>query len=104
LSSPSNLVGNFPQIWRVEDHEPADLKFYKELDSALVKAGLPHILDILSVTDAVNAMLETKVADKSMYTILYGIYQNMKNPTYQSVPGLTRLFGRLIGAYAKFRQ
>src|SRR5262249_48787113 len=52
------LVGDFPQIWNVEDHEPADLKYFTELDEALCKDNLPHILDILSITRLVEALLE----------------------------------------------
>jgi ADP-heptose:LPS heptosyltransferase len=47
----------------VEDHEPDDLKYYTALDEALFKDGLPHLLDILSVTQLVNTLLEADLPE-----------------------------------------
>jgi hypothetical protein len=60
------LVGDFPQIWNVEDHEPADLKYFTELDEALCKDNLPHILDILSITRLVEALLEVDLPEEQI--------------------------------------
>src|SRR5256885_7445705 len=65
---PIGLVGNFPMIWRIEDYEPDDLRFAKELDSGLVAANLPHALDILGVTELVNLILASSVSDKPLLT------------------------------------
>jgi hypothetical protein len=64
------LVGDFPQIWKVEDHEPADLKYFTELDEALCKDRLPHILDILSVTRLVEALLEIDLPEEQIQAYL----------------------------------
>jgi hypothetical protein len=63
---PTGLVGNFPTIWRIEDHEPDDLRFAKELDSGLIAANLPHALDILGVTELVNWILTSSVNDRTL--------------------------------------
>ena len=60
---PLGLVANFPQIWRVEDNEPPDLRFAKQLDKALCDANLPHVLDILGVTGAVDQFLESDILE-----------------------------------------
>jgi len=99
---PFGLVANFPQIWRIEDHEPADLKFYKELDSALFAAKLPHVLDIVGATELVNAILEASVLDENiLIQILRRLPRELGDPLNQSIAGVTRLFNQLTTALGK---
>jgi hypothetical protein len=41
------FVGPRCRIWDPEDHEPEELLPWKELDSQLVRLGLPHLMDLL---------------------------------------------------------
>jgi hypothetical protein len=99
---PFNLVANFPQIWRIEDHEPADLKYYKELDSALFAAKLPHVLDILGATELVNSILEANAFDEHILAqTLLQLRRVLVAPFNQGISSLTRLFGQLAVALSK---
>ena len=101
LSTHPALVGDFPQIWRLEENEPEDLKFYTELDNALFEAGLPHLLDILSVTSVVNAVLEADQPAAQIKAYLQTCVERLetlKKPAHQGIPALAGLLVRLMGA------
>jgi hypothetical protein len=49
-----HLLGDFCEIWDPEDYEPPDVAFFKDLDEALMREGLPHFLDIFRVIDLVE--------------------------------------------------
>jgi hypothetical protein len=65
-----SLVGDFPQIWKIEAHEPDDLKFFKDLDRELFNSNLPHLFDILSITPLVGALLEADPRDELIIPFL----------------------------------
>ena len=95
---PMGLVGNFPMIWRIEDYEPDDLRFAKELDSGLVAANLPHALDIVGVTELVNLILASSVNDKSLLTEAIGLIRAaVGQPQNATMANLQTLASRLMG-------
>jgi putative NAD(P)-binding protein len=96
------LVGDFPQIWNVEDQEPADLRYFTELDEALCKDNLPHILDILSVTRLVEALLELDLKDSQVRRLLArlgSIFDSLKPAINQGVLASGQAFGEMVGAH-----
>jgi hypothetical protein len=48
------LIGDFCEIWDPEDCEPPDIAPFKDLDEALMREGLPHILDVFRVIEFVE--------------------------------------------------
>ena len=50
------LLGDLCEIWDPEDCEPPGLNTFRELDEALMREGLPHILDIFAVFDLVESL------------------------------------------------
>jgi hypothetical protein len=46
-----SLFGDLCEIWNPEDYELPDLEPLKELDEALMREGLPHILDIFRTSE-----------------------------------------------------
>src|SRR5262249_7010819 len=50
------LFGDFCDIWNPEDYEPQDLSTLKDLDTALMREGLPHVVDIFRVIDMIEAL------------------------------------------------
>jgi hypothetical protein len=95
---PIGLVGNFPMIWRIEDYEPDDLRFAKELDSGLVGANLPHALDIIGVTELVNLILTSSANDKPLLTEAIGLIRAaLGQPHQTTMANLKTLADRLMG-------
>jgi hypothetical protein len=93
---PIGLVGNFPTIWRIEDYEPNDLRFAKDLDSGLIAANLPHALDILGVTELVNWILTSPVNDRTLLTeAIVLIRAALGQPQQTIMANLKGLAGRL---------
>lgn len=58
FNKQGNLIGDLCKIWDPEKNELPDLDLAKELDEALLQKGLPHFLDILRVTDFLEALPE----------------------------------------------
>jgi len=50
------LFGDFCDIWDPEDYEPLDLTTFKDLDTTLMREGLPHVFDIFRVIDMIEAL------------------------------------------------
>jgi len=101
------LVGDFPQVWKVEDYEPEDLKYFTDLDRALFKAKLPHILDILSVTQLVDALLELDLKEEQVRTFLTEckrIFDSSKAAINQGVLAGGQDFSKVVGAYRDLTQ
>ncbi len=65
LDQPT-LPSSFPQIWDPEDMEPQDLIFFKEIDEALCREGLPHLFDIIGLTRQVLAILSHRSSTKTL--------------------------------------
>ena len=59
-TSRNILPSSLPEIWDPEQHEPADLEFWKEVDDELCKLDLPHVFDILNLTDLVLFILQNR--------------------------------------------
>jgi hypothetical protein len=98
--SQGGLVGDFPQIWNVEDNEPADLRYFTELDEALCKDNLPHILDILSVTRLVEALLELNLPEEQIGTFtktLMDIIDALKKPANLGILASRQALGAYRG-------
>jgi FAD binding domain len=94
---PIGLVGNFPMIWRIEDYEPDDLRFAKELDDGLIAANLPHALDIIGVTELVNSILASTVNDKPLLTEAIGLIRAaLGQPHQTTMANLKTLADRLM--------
>ena len=94
---PIGLVGNLPFIWRVEDHEPDDLRFAKQLDNGLVAANLPHALDIIGVTELVNLILASSVNDKPLLTEAIALIRAaLGQPHQATLANLKTLADRLM--------
>jgi hypothetical protein len=53
----SSLVYDFPEIFPIEDREPADLGPIKRVDKALLDQGLPHFMEILRIPDRIHHAL-----------------------------------------------
>jgi hypothetical protein len=101
------LVGDFPQIWNVEDHEIADLKYFTELDEALCKDNLPHILDILSVTRLVEALLEVDLPEEQIRAFLKtfeNIIGALKQPVNLGIRAGGQAFSGMVGAYRRLTE
>jgi hypothetical protein len=101
---PPILVGDFPQIWKVEDCEPEDLKYFTELDAALVKEKLPHILDILSVTRLVNALLEAELPEAKTNDFLKAcktIFSHLQTPASQGLLLGAQSLSDMVAAYGE---
>lgn len=56
FNGQGRLIGDFCEIWDPEEHELADLEPLKKLDEALMRQGLPHVLDILRVSDTLEKL------------------------------------------------
>jgi hypothetical protein len=50
------LLGDFPDVWNLEEHEFDDAEPLKRLDEQLVADGLPHFLDILGVDQWIDGL------------------------------------------------
>ena len=95
--APFGLVANFPYVWRIEDYEPPDLKFYKELDAALFARGLPNVLDILGITDLMNATLESTVGDPTILRSMLGaLRRTAESPGLHSLATLRNALDKLV--------
>lgn len=58
LTSPSGIARTDPcQVWDIEEQEPEDLRWLKELDERLFKRGLPHAVEILSLDSVPDTLL-----------------------------------------------
>lgn len=85
LDQPT-LPSSFPQIWDPEDMEPQDLIYFKEIDEALCKEGLPHLFDIIGLTRQVLAILAnrgnvkeiTRQIEKSRDTLMQSLTTHSK--------------------------
>lgn len=53
-----HLLGDYCQTWDLEDEELEDLRFFKELDDALGAENLPHVHDILGLSEAMETLPE----------------------------------------------
>jgi hypothetical protein len=94
---PIGLVRNLPFIWRVEDHEPDDFRFAKQLDNGLVAANLPHALDIIGVTELVNLILASSVNDKPLLTEAIALIRTaLGQPHQATLANLKTLADRLM--------
>ena len=58
FNGQGKLFGDPCKIWDPEDNELADLDTLKELDEALIRKGLPHILDIFRVIEFLESLPE----------------------------------------------
>lgn len=97
------LVADLPPIWKVEENELADLKFFTDLDDALFADGLPHVLDILSLTPLIGMLLEADLQDDKVRTLLQKLKTIMNGATssaHQGIKAGGHLFSLLVGAYA----
>jgi hypothetical protein len=56
FNGQGKLYGDPCRIWDPEDNELADLNTLKELDEALMREGLPHILDIFRVSEFLESL------------------------------------------------
>lgn len=56
LQEEGELIGDLCDVWDPEDCEPPDLGTLKELDEALMREGLPHILDIFKVIEFIEKL------------------------------------------------
>ena len=91
----------FPRFGESRTTSLEDLQYYKELDNALFDAGLPHLLDILSVTSLVNAALEADQPAEQLKHYLSSCVDklySLKGPPYRGMPASARLLARLMGA------
>jgi hypothetical protein len=55
-NAQGRMFADWAEIWDPEKHELDDLEPLKRLDQTLLDEGLPHVLDILKIVDAVDAM------------------------------------------------
>jgi hypothetical protein len=55
-NSQGRVFADLANVWDPEKDELDDLEPLKRLDRKLVEEGLPHVMDILKITDAVDAM------------------------------------------------
>jgi hypothetical protein len=101
------LAGDLPRIWNVEDHEPDDLKYYTALDEALFKDGLPHVLDILSVTQLVNTLLEADLPEDQINAYVREtkkILDGVMVPLHKGMLAAGGVFSQLVDAHRNFTQ
>lgn len=54
----SEDTGELCPIFDLEEHEPEDLRFWKEIDERLCERGLPHLVDILDLREVPAPLLE----------------------------------------------
>ena len=101
------LVGDFPQIFKIEEYEPADFKFFTEVDRELFRHKLPHVLDILSVTESVKALLELRLPDdefrqfvQDLQKVISDLQEGVNLGVRAGGQAFTRTLG-LIAALAK---
>ncbi|HEY8548909.1 MAG TPA: hypothetical protein VIL35_03040 [Vicinamibacterales bacterium] len=55
-NAQGQVFADLAEIWDPEKHEIDDLEPLRNLDRQLVAEGLPHVMDILKITEAVDAM------------------------------------------------
>jgi hypothetical protein len=55
-NAQGRVFADLAEVWDPEKNELDDLHPLRSLDSQLVAEGLPHVMDILKITDAVDAM------------------------------------------------
>jgi hypothetical protein len=85
------LFGDFCDIWNPEDYEPQDLSTFKELDTALMREGLPHVFDIFRVIDIIEALPD----DISVADALLQI-RNAMERQYESSIAASSLIGLAV--------
>jgi hypothetical protein len=93
------LSGDFPEVWDVEDKEPDDFKFYKDLDEALFRDGLPHVLDILSITRLIETLLESEVPQQKVREFIQNYNQLIEGLRTPLIRGTGRAFSDLLDLY-----
>ena len=55
-SGQGKLFGDLCKVQDPEDCEPSDLELFKQLDEALVREGLPHVLDIFRIFELLESL------------------------------------------------
>jgi hypothetical protein len=75
FNGQGKLYGDECRIWDPEDNELADLGTLKELDQALMREELPHILDIFRVTEFLESLpddVSLEEADNRFRALIVG--------------------------------
>ncbi len=82
------LMGDFCELWDPEDNEVQDLAYLKRIDEELVKAGLPHFVDILGLEKQVEAGLSLMDAMSSAVGAARRFADAKASPLAAQIPGL----------------
>jgi hypothetical protein len=88
FNGQGTLVGDLCDIWDPEDYELQDLKALKELDAALFREGLPHVLDIFRVIEFLEHLPEDVSIGNALEQIRRALEGQLQSAAAASLIGL----------------